>query len=158
MLQHPKVPAHHSGILTDYLLTNSEFFFPPLNGACTLSNLALTVYAYLNRDASAAASAKLPYLGASLVLNLATTAYALGIMVPMNKAMGKLAGSLQANSADEKSEKELRRLQKRWQRLNYGELLSCCLFGVLTLLWCWGVFLLDLGLVSIGMSLDVELT
>lgn len=44
-------------------------------------------------------------------------------MVPMNRAMAKLAGNLQANNADEKSEKELRRLQKRWQGLNYGECL-----------------------------------
>ncbi|KAM0724246.1 hypothetical protein Q7P37_000128 [Cladosporium fusiforme] len=120
MLQHPQVPAHHASLLTDYLLSNSEYFFPPLNGACTLTNIALTITAYLNRNTNGAAAAKLPYLGASLVLNLATTAYALGIMVPMNKAMGKLAGDLQANNADEKSEKELRRLQKRWQTLNYG--------------------------------------
>lgn len=123
MLQLREVPAHHSGTLTAYLLHNSEYFFPPLNGACTVTNLALTIAAYLNRDSNSAAAAKLPYLGASFALNLATTAWALGIMVPMNRAMAKLAGNLQANNADEKSEKELRRLQKRWQGLNYGECL-----------------------------------
>ena len=56
-------------------------------------------------------------------LNLATTAWALSIMVPMNKAMARHATSLQANNADEKSEKELRRLQTRWQKLNYGTFL-----------------------------------
>lgn len=124
MLQLPTVPAQHSGTLTAYLLHNSEYFFPPLNGACTLTNLILTATAYLNRDSNGAAAAKLPYVGASLALNIATTAWALGIMVPMNKAMAKLAGNLQANAADEKSEKELRRLQKRWQGLNYGESFS----------------------------------
>lgn len=120
MLQLRDVPAVHAGTMTAYLLHNSEKFFPPLNGLCTVTNIALTVAAYLNRTESSAAAAKLPWLGASLALNLATTAYALGIMVPMNKAMARFAGSLQANSADEKSEKELRRLQARWQKLNYG--------------------------------------
>jgi len=120
MLQLRDVPAHHAGTMTAYLLHNSEKFFPPLNGACTLTNLILTVNAYLNRNESSLAAAKLPWLGASLALNLATTAWALGIMVPMNKAMARFAANLQANNADEKSEKELRRLQARWQKLNYG--------------------------------------
>lgn len=120
MLQLRDVPAHHAGTMTAYLLHNSEKFFPPLNGACTLTNLVLTITAYLHRNDSSLAAAKLPWLGASLALNLATTAWALGIMVPMNKAMARHATSLQANNADEKSEKELRRLQARWQKLNYG--------------------------------------
>jgi len=120
MLQLRDVPAHHAGTMTAYLLHNSEKFFPPLNGACTLTNLVLTITAYLHRNESSLAAAKLPWLGASLALNLATTAWALGIMVPMNKAMARHASSLQANNADEKSEKELRRLQARWQKLNYG--------------------------------------
>jgi hypothetical protein len=122
MLQLRDVPAHHAGTMTAYLLHNSEKFFPPLNGACTLTNLILTVTAYLKSDQSSVAAAKLPWLGASLALNLATTAWALGIMVPMNKAMARFAANLQANNADEKSEKELRRLQARWQKLNYGTL------------------------------------
>jgi len=120
MLQLRDIPAHHAGTMTAYLLHNSEKFFPPLNGACTLTNLVLTITAYLHRNDSSLAASKLPWLGASLALNLATTAWALGIMVPMNKAMARHAGSLQANNADEKSEKELRRLQARWQKLNYG--------------------------------------
>jgi hypothetical protein len=120
MLQLQSVPAHHAGTMTAYLLHNSEKFFPPLNGACTVTNLVLTISAYLNRQQSSAASAKLPYLGAALALNLATTAWALGIMVPMNKAMARHAESLQKNNEDEKSEKELRRLQSRWLKLNYG--------------------------------------
>ena len=124
MLQLRDVPAHHAGTMTAYLLHNSEKFFPPLNGACTLTNLVLTITAYLHRNDSSLAAAKLPWLGASLALNLATTAWALGIMVPMNKAMARHATSLQANNADEKSEKELRRLQARWQKLNYGMFLA----------------------------------
>lgn len=122
MLQLPQIPVQHAGTMTAYLLHNSEKFFPPLNGLCTLTSLVLTVTGYLNKDSSREAATKLPYFGTTLVLNLATTAYALGIMVPMNKAMAGHAASLEANSADEKSAKELRRLQKRWQKLNYGML------------------------------------
>ena len=137
MLQLRDVPAHHAGTMTAYLLHNSEKFFPPLNGACTLTNLVLTITAYLHRNESSLAASKLPWLGASLALNLATTAWALGIMVPMNKAMARHASSLQANNADEKSEKELRRLQARWQKLNYGTLFFF-LAGDESLI-CWGM-------------------
>lgn len=122
MLQMSEIPTHHAGKMTAYLLHNSEKFFPPLNGACTLANLIMTITAYLKRNESPAAAAKLPWVGASLVLNLATTAWALGIMVPMNKAMARLSEEkLTASSADEKSEKEFRGLQARWRKLNYGE-------------------------------------
>lgn len=121
MLQLSETPVEHAGKQTAYLLHNSEKFFPPLNGACTVANLVMTITAYLNRNESPAAAAKLPWVGASLALNLATTAWAIGIMVPMNKAMARLSGVLSANSADEKSEKEFRRLQSRWRKLNYGE-------------------------------------
>lgn len=122
MLQMSEIPVHHAGKMTAYLLHNSEKFFPPLNGACTLANLIMTITAYLKRNESPAAAAKLPWVGASLALNLATTAWALGIMVPMNKAMARLSEqNLTANSADEKSEKEFRGLQARWRTLNYGK-------------------------------------
>lgn len=121
MLQHPDIPAVHSGTATAYLLSKSEYYFPPINGVCTLSNLVLTVTCYLNRDSSRAAAEKLPYVGSALAMSIATTAYALGIMVPMNKRMAVLAQNLKANESDEKSEKELRFLQQRWQKLNYGE-------------------------------------
>lgn len=107
--------------MTAYLLHNSEKFFPPLNGVCSLTNLVLTVATYLNKDSSREAAAKLPYVGAAFALNMATTAWAIGIMVPMNKAMARFAANLEANSEDEISAKELRRLQSRWQKLNYGE-------------------------------------
>jgi hypothetical protein len=103
--------------MTAYLLHNSEKFFPPLNGACTVTNLVLTITAYLHRNESSFAASKL-------------------IMVPMNKAMARHATSLQANNADEKSEKELRRLQARWQKLNYGmSFLSCGLLGDIPVGW-----------------------
>lgn len=120
MLQMPEVPAVHAGKMTAYLLHNSEHFFPPLNMLCTLSNLGLTVFCYLNRDSSSACADKLPFVGTAFGLSVATTAYALGIMVPMNRRMAALSDNLNVNSADDKSEKELRQLQKRWQKLNYG--------------------------------------
>merc|ERR1712130_830050 len=79
MLQMPEVPAVHAGKMTAYLLHNSEHFFPPLNMLCTLSNLGLTVFCFLNRDSSRAC--------------------ALGIMVPMTRRMATLADNLNVNSA-----------------------------------------------------------
>lgn len=121
MLQLDRVPAQYAGAQITYLLTNSEFFFPPLNMLSTLSNLAATITCYLYKDSNRALSAKLPYVAVGFAMNVATTAYALTIMVPMNRQMVKHASSLEANSSDEKSEKELRRLQNKWKTLNYGE-------------------------------------
>ncbi|KAK4553757.1 hypothetical protein LTR86_009255 [Recurvomyces mirabilis] len=122
MLQLPSVPAHHAGKMTDYLLHNSEHFFPPLNAVCTLSNLAVTVTAFLYRDSSRVAAEKLPYVATCFGMSIATTAYALLIMVPMNRRMGVMAKNLEVNNSDDKSEKELRQLQQKWTALNYAAL------------------------------------
>jgi len=119
MLQMPQVPVKYAGQQTAYLLHNSEYFFPPLNAACTLTNLLMTIIAYLNRGSHPVASAKLPYLGMATAANIATTAYALLIMVPMNKKQVAIAENLK-NGENENEEKELRRLQKKWAQLNYG--------------------------------------
>jgi len=121
MLQIDSVPVQHAGTQTAYLLHHSEKFFPPLNAMCTLSSLICTVTAYLYKDSNRAAAEKLPYVGAIFAANMATTAYALTIMVPMNKRMTVLAKNLEGNSSDEKSAKELRQLQQKWSLLNYGE-------------------------------------
>ena len=123
MLQLTSVPVEHAGTQTAYLLHNSEKFFPPLNAACTLANLVLTVTAYLNKNQSRVAAEKFPYLAACFGLSIATTGYALTIMVPMNRRMAVLADQLNVNSSDEKSAKELRFLQQRWTKLNLGEYL-----------------------------------
>jgi len=137
MLMLPGVPSHHAGSQTAYLLHNSEHFFPPLNALCTLSNLILTGFAYyysrgtgssIPGTAAHIASGKFPRLALAAVLNLATTAWALTIMVPMNKKMTVHAGEMEklVKDGDEQSakfkgnESELRRLQTRWSRLNYG--------------------------------------
>jgi Domain of unknown function (DUF1772) len=97
----------------------SEHFFPPLNAACTLSNLLMTIITYLNRNSHAVAAAKLPYLCMATAANIATTAYALLIMVPMNRKQQALAENLKEKE-NANDERELRRLQKKWSRLNYG--------------------------------------
>ncbi|KAI7185871.1 hypothetical protein KC316_g4989, partial [Hortaea werneckii] len=92
---------------------------------------------YLNRDSSSACADKLPFVGTAFGLSVATTAYALGIMVPMNRRMAALSDNLNVNSADDKSEKELRQLQKRWQKLNYGRatiMIASAIAGVFGLL------------------------
>lgn len=121
MLQHPRVPAQYAGIQTAYLLYNSEFFFPPLNAACTLSNIVLTAACYLHRTRSAEAAAKLRYVALASLLSAVTTVYALGIMVPMNRRMTDLAGILAEDAQNAKSEREFRGLQRRWIKLNYGK-------------------------------------
>ena len=64
---------------------------------------------------------KLPFVAACFGLNVATTAYALLIMVPMNKRMTALAGELERDAKNRKNETEFRQLQTRWAKLNYGE-------------------------------------
>jgi len=130
MLQLPQIPVQHAGTQTAYLLHNSEHFFPPLNALCTLSNLICTVTFYLHKDSSCVAAERLPFLATCFGLSIATTGYALGIMVPMNRRMAVLAGNLEKESADEKSAKELRGLQARWQRLNYGMFFPFLILGV----------------------------
>ncbi|KAK4988184.1 hypothetical protein LTR66_003401 [Elasticomyces elasticus] len=127
MLMLPQIPVQYAGTQTAYLLQKSEYFFPPLNGVCTLSNLVLMGTAYLYSSDSAVAAAKLPRLATAFVLNLATTAWALTIMVPMNKRMGVLAGQMEKKVKEDgqgavvkTEESELRRLQARWRKLNYG--------------------------------------
>jgi Domain of unknown function (DUF1772) len=100
----------------------SEHFFPPLNAACALSNIIMSIVAYFNSSTDSVAAAKLPYLCLATAANIATTAWAVLIMVPMNKQQIALAGRLK-DKENEFEEKELRRLQKRWLRLNYGRAL-----------------------------------
>lgn len=128
MLQQPYVPAHYAGHMTTYLLHNSEHFFPPLNAVCTLSNLIMTGTAYYFSGQSRLAAAKLPRLAIAAGLSVATTAYALGIMVPLNKRQVAHAQEMEkaAAAGEEKSEKyktnerELRKLQNTWITMNYG--------------------------------------
>jgi Domain of unknown function (DUF1772) len=101
---------------------SSEHFFPPLNAACTLSNLIMSIVAYLNSGSDGIAAAKFPYLCIATAANITTTAYALLIMVPMNKKQTAIAGRLK-DKENEFDEKELRRLQKKWSQLNYGRAL-----------------------------------
>lgn len=122
------VPIHYTAQQTAYLLHNSEHFFPPLNALCSLANIILAGTTYYNRDSSPLLAAKFPRLAIAAALNVATTAWALGIMVPMNKRMAVLAGQLKDGVAkgQEKDtrhklvEREFRGLQKRWMKLNYG--------------------------------------
>jgi Domain of unknown function (DUF1772) len=102
--------------LTD---NGSEHFFPPLNAACTLSNVIATIIAYLNHNSHSVAASKLPYLCLATAANIATTAYALLIMVPMNRKQVAIAERLK-DKENELEERDFRRLQKKWMQLNYG--------------------------------------
>ena len=122
------VPVHYTAQQTAYLLHNSEHFFPPLNALCSLANIICAGTSYYNRDSSPLLAAKFPKLAIAAVLNVATTAWALGIMVPMNKRMAVLAAQLkdgaekgeQKEARHKSAEHEFRALQKRWMKLNYG--------------------------------------
>ena len=61
--------------------------------------------------------------------NVATTAYALLIMVPMNRKQSAIADKLKYRE-NENEEKELRRLQRRWMKLNYGRAMIMILGSV----------------------------
>jgi len=145
MLMIPDVPVHHAGKQTAYLLHNSEYYFPPLNAVCTLSNIILAGTAFVYRGNSRIADFKWPRLAVAAGFNLATTAYALGIMVPMNRKMAAISDDMQkvVSRGDEKSsemkikELELRRLQSRWRKLNYGRaviMIGAALAGMSALL------------------------
>lgn len=121
VFQLPEVPTHIASLQVAKLLHDSEYFFPPLNMACTLSNLALTTVYYLNRDKSAAAAKKLPWTAAAFAAAVATTAYALLIMVPRNKRMTFLSVEMNKHMQGGKDEKEFRQIQQQWRKLNYGE-------------------------------------
>jgi Domain of unknown function (DUF1772) len=104
--------------------------------------VVITSIVYLNRNHNPIAAAKLPYLTLATAANLTTTAYALLIMVPLNRKQAAIADSLwdrgHAVGGDEKGEEVLfRRLQTRWARLNYGRALVMfvgCLAGMVALL------------------------
>lgn len=115
------VPVQHAAAQIRYLVHESEKFFPPLNMLCTLSNLVVSITSYLNKDTNAAASAKLPYAIAGTVLNIATTVWAITVMVPLNKSMTKDANTLETNSTNESAAKSLRQTQQKWRSLNLGE-------------------------------------
>lgn len=128
MLRLPYVPVHYAAHQGSYLLHNSEHFFPPLNAVCTLGNLVMTIFAYLYSRQSPIAAAKAPRLALATALSVATTAYALLIMVPMNRRQMALAVELEKldMAGDTKAEvyksneMELRRIQVRWTKMNYG--------------------------------------
>lgn len=121
MLQLSSVPTVHAAQQCKYLLSNSEFFFPPLNAACTLTNLILTITAYLNKDKSLAAAQKLPFFAAATGLSLATTAYALTFMVPLNNKIKGYAAKLEVDPNDKNATSLFRNGQTTWQTWNLGE-------------------------------------
>lgn len=121
VFQMPEVPAHVASIQVAKLLHDSEYFFPPLNMACTLSHLVLATTCYLNRHSSPSAAEKLPWVSGAFVCSVATTAYALLIMVPRNKRMTFLSVEMNKHMQGGKDEKEFRQIQSTWRKLNYGE-------------------------------------
>lgn len=121
IFQIPTVPTHIASLQVAKLLHDSEHFFPPLNMACTLSNIALTTACYLNRNTSQSAADKLPWVGTALACSVATTAYALLIMVPRNRRMTFLSVEMNKHMQGGKDEKEFRQIQTTWRKLNYGE-------------------------------------
>nr|POE85434.1 hypothetical protein CFP56_43750 [Quercus suber] len=120
MLQIPTVPTQYAAKQTAYLLHASEMFFPPANAACTLANLVLTITAFLNRDTNRTAAAKLPFLATATGLSLATTAYALGIMVPINQQLVAYGKKLDVDANDKSAESGFREIQAKWKKLNLG--------------------------------------
>jgi len=128
------VPLHYSSRQVAYLLHDSEKFFPPLNALCTLSNLILAGTAYYNRN-SPIMAIKWPRLAIAFGLNMATTVYALAIMVPNNVKMTKLSKEMNeavakgdaGEPANKQKEMQFRQIQQKWMRLNLGR--AACMLG-----------------------------
>lgn len=121
MLLIPSIPAKYQAQQMAKLLHNSEFFFPPCNGICSLMNLAVLIASYIHRGSNRAAADKLPWVGAAFGLGMSVTVYTLTIMVPVNNSLKDSNQKLSAAGAGEKEEKEFRQREKKWQRLNYSE-------------------------------------
>lgn len=120
MLLIPSIPAKYQAQQMAKLLHTSEYFFPPTNGICSLMNLAVLIASYR----SGAAGDKLPWIGAAFGLGMSVTVYTLTVMVPVNNSLKDSNQKLASAGAGEKEEKEFRERERKWQRLNYSELLD----------------------------------
>jgi hypothetical protein len=137
MLQRTDIPAQHRARQNAYLLDASEAYFPRLSIVSTLSNATLLVSSLVVASNATAASliprwaAKWPIYGAALACNLATTFYALRIMVPHNELIKNLSKKMdkEGEAEAEKNVTKLREMQDWWIRGNYGESLTCSLVG-----------------------------
>jgi len=146
MLRDVDVPVHYAAAQTAYLLHNSEHFFPPLNALCSLGNLILTgVSYYYSTQGNVEAGNKFPRLAVAFGCNVATTAWALGFMVPMNKRMTALSGELEIGVGKGEGKeagqlgkaREFRALQRRWETWNLGRatiMLASAVAGALALI------------------------
>ncbi|CAK4032622.1 hypothetical protein DOTSEDRAFT_69410 [Lecanosticta acicola] len=136
LLELPEVPAIYSAKQMRWLLHWSDRLFPRVNALSEILNLSTTIIAFLKRHENRAAAEKWPFLAAAFALNVATTAWSLGIQVPMNGGMRECARNLEnKNGDDEKSEKEFRRLQARWKPralVRASMMLASCVVGLYT--------------------------
>jgi hypothetical protein len=115
------VPAIHSGRQARLLLEKSEFIYPRVNAAGTITNLTLTIMAYLHRDTHMNASAKWPVLLMALACNVATTAWALTVMVPINDNIRKSSNKLEHSKDDSVAERHFRQAVVTWKKYAIGE-------------------------------------
>lgn len=123
MLELPDVPAVYAGKQIRWLLDQSDKLFPKVNAFGTFTNLAMTIVCFVKRDQDRSAREKLPILAAAFLCNMGATVWSLGIMVPINSGMRKYSAMVEQNPSDEKSEKELRRLQAKWKPRALGQYL-----------------------------------
>jgi hypothetical protein len=115
------VPAIHSGRQARSLLEKSEFIYPRINAAGTITNLTLTIMAYFHRDTHMNASAKWPILLTALACNVATTVWALTVMVPINDNIRKSSNELEHSKDDSEAERNFRRAVITWKKYAVGE-------------------------------------
>lgn len=120
MLGLSDVPAQYSGRQARYLIKRSEEIMPRVNAFGTMTNLVMTIVAWRYRKSSIAAGAKWPVLLAALTCNIATTAWALLVMVPINGEIRRQTEKLDVDKADAIAERGYRDAVGKWTRRSIG--------------------------------------
>jgi hypothetical protein len=121
MVELSSVPAVFSGRQARFLLEKSEYIYPRINAAGTLTNIMLTFMAYMHRDTHVAAAAKWPTLLAAVACNVVTTVWAITAMVPINDKIRKFSNKLEQNKDDSDAEKNFRQAVILWKQRAIGE-------------------------------------
>ncbi|KAF2429114.1 hypothetical protein EJ08DRAFT_662069 [Tothia fuscella] len=87
MVSSNTVPAKYQAHQWELYLHGAEHMLPPLNSVQTLANVVLSILVYRAPGNNSVADAKLPKLVLAALFNIATTAFSLGFMVPLNSKM-----------------------------------------------------------------------
>ncbi|KAF2417664.1 hypothetical protein EJ08DRAFT_71204 [Tothia fuscella] len=118
MMTDASVPVKHQAHQWSLFLHGAEHIFPPLNAVQTLANVVLSVLVYRASGSTDAAAAKFPKLLLAALCNIATTAFVLSYMGPLNNRMRAIGAELAKDEKGSEAEKKYRKMQKKWTQGN----------------------------------------